>query len=110
VKPPSGDTYNEALLIDVEKKPLPVDVESAPTGNNKSILYHYDTKQVHVATNVFGTILSSIAPLTSIIALSFVTDSRARLGLICTFTLLFSSCLAVATKARRVEIFAATAA
>ena len=79
-------------------------------GDNKSILHHYDSDKVNTVTNILGTVLSSVAPLVSIVVLSFVTEPRARLGLICAFTLLFCLCLAVATKARRVEIFAATAA
>lgn len=73
-------------------------------------MHLYDDDQVGAVTDLLGTVLSSLAPLISIIALSFVKSEKARLGLICTFTLFFSFCLAVATKARRIEIFAATAA
>ncbi|KAH8591262.1 hypothetical protein B0O99DRAFT_675419 [Bisporella sp. PMI_857] len=99
-----------AWLIQLHLQALPIDPENPPVGDNKSILHHYDHDKVETVTNLLGTVLSSLAPLISIVALSFVTGSRARLGLICAFTLLFSLCLATATKARRVEIFAATAA
>lgn len=79
-------------------------------GENRSSLHHYDDGHVKAVTNVLGTVLSSLAPLVSIVVLSIVTNQKARLGLICAFTLLFSLSLAVATSARRVEIFAATAA
>lgn len=59
---------------------------------------------------MLGTVFSSLAPLISIVVLSFVANERVRLGLICAFTALFCCSLAIATKARRVEIFAATAA
>ena len=61
-------------------------------------------------TNLFGTVFSSLAPLVSIVVLSFVKQPSAKIGLVCAFTLLFCLFLAIATKARRVEIFAATAA
>jgi hypothetical protein len=59
---------------------------------------------------VLGTVVSALAPMFSIIALSFVTGMPARLGLVSAFTVVFAASLAVATKARRIEIFAATAA
>jgi hypothetical protein len=46
----------------------------------------------------------------SIVVLYVVQSTSIRLALVCVFTLIFSSVLALATKARRVEIFAATAA
>jgi hypothetical protein len=46
----------------------------------------------------------------SIVVLYVINSMRIRLGLVCVFTLIFSFVLALATKARRVEIFAATAA
>lgn len=90
--------------------PLPIDPTSPPVGENQSNLHHYSDRQVEAVTNLLGTVFSSIAPLVSIVVLSFVSNPKARLGLVCAFTILFTVCLAVATKARRVEIFAATAA
>ena len=60
--------------------------------------------------DAIGTVFSSLVPLISIIIISYVTSMHARLGLVCVFTVMFSAALAVATKARRIEIFAATAA
>lgn len=99
-------------LTCVPKRILPVrdDPENIPIDNLIPGMHHYDDERVGAVTHLLGTVLSSLAPLISIIALSFVTNDNARLGLICAFTLFFSLCLAVATKARRVEIFAATAA
>jgi len=89
---------------------LPIDPESPSVGDNQSNFHQYDDRRVDAMTNLLGTVFSSIAPLLSIIVLSFVSGQRARLGIVCGFTMLFTFCLAIATKARRVEIFAATAA
>jgi hypothetical protein len=90
--------------------PLPVDLENPAVAENRSDLHYYDDREIETVTNILGTIFSSLAPLVSIIVLSFVSSARVRLGLVCVFAFLFSGCLAIATKARRVEIFAATAA
>ncbi|KAE8443529.1 hypothetical protein EG329_001769 [Mollisiaceae sp. DMI_Dod_QoI] len=92
------------------RPPLPIDPTLPPVGENRSSLQHYSDRQVAAVTNFLGTIFSSIAPLVSVVVLSFINNPRARLGLVCAFTILFTICLAIATKARRVEIFAATAA
>ncbi|PVH80028.1 hypothetical protein DL98DRAFT_572143 [Cadophora sp. DSE1049] len=92
------------------RSPLPIHGESPALGGNRSRLHHYEDRHVGTVITVLGTILSSLAPLISIIVLFFVTNPNARLGLVCVFTVFFSSCLAIATKARRVEVFAATAA
>lgn len=102
--------YRQVKLTMKFKEPLPIDPENPPVGDNRSNLHHYDDHSIEMVTNVLGTMFSSFAPLLSIIVLSFVSDSNARLGLVCAFTVIFSACLAVATKARRVEIFAASAA
>jgi hypothetical protein len=57
-----------------------------------------------------GTVVSSLAPMVSIVVLYVVQNTSVRLGLVCAFTLLFSFVLALVTNARRIEIFAATAA
>jgi hypothetical protein len=77
---------------------------------NRSNWHHYDDSKIERVTNVLGTIFSSLAPLVSIIVLSFIDNLKIRLGLVCIFTFLFAGCLAIATQARRVEVFAATAA
>jgi hypothetical protein len=78
--------------------------------DNRSNLHYYDNREIATVTNILGTLFSSLAPLVSIIVLSFVSNARVRLGLVCVFTFVFASCLAIAAKARRVEVFAATAA
>ena len=60
--------------------------------------------------NVLNTILSSLLPSTSIFILYFLAKPVARLCVIMVFTTLFSIVLSAATKARRIDVFAATTA
>jgi hypothetical protein len=72
--------------------------------------FSYTDKNILRAANVFGSILSSALLVGSIIALYFVDNMIARLGIVVAFTQIFSLVLILATNARRVEVFAATAA
>lgn len=49
-------------------------------------------------------------PLVAIIVLYFVKDTIKRLGVAIVFTSLFAAALTLSTSARRIEIFASTAA
>lgn len=73
-------------------------------------IFVYSDSVLYETINMISTIFSSCIPITAILALYFVEDMGARLGAICGFTVLFSVCLTLVTEARRVEIFAATAA
>jgi hypothetical protein len=84
------------------KQPLPEDPESE--------ICQYSEGHLATVVNIFGTVLSSILPITSIVVLYFVTDTSVRLGLSVAFTAMFSCCLALVSRARRVEIFAASSA
>jgi len=57
-----------------------------------------------------GVVLASVIPAASIFTLYFVNNMIDRLGVLLAYSGLFSICLAIFTTARRVEIFAATAA
>ncbi|MCJ1240207.1 hypothetical protein MMC14_008207 [Varicellaria rhodocarpa] len=92
------------------KAPLPLDPQSRAGQNNRSSMYFYSDAHIRGVVYVFGTVASSLMPMASIVALSFADNTAARLSLVCGFTLLFSLSLALATRARRIEIFAATAA
>jgi hypothetical protein len=70
----------------------------------------YDDARLIATIEVISTVISSLLPISSIIILYFVTSQPARLGIILGYTALFSIALAIFTKARRVEIFAATSA
>jgi hypothetical protein len=86
---------------------MPVDPEKATAGSN---LFRYTDSHILGVINILGTILASMMPLASIIVLYFVQNLGLRLVIVCTFTLLFSLSLALLTKARRIEVFACTAA
>jgi len=92
------------------KAPLPIDQENQAGPENESHFYEYRDKVVLRVIYVIGTVSSSLTPIISIVALYFVQSMALRLGLVCVFTLLFSLSLALATKSRRIEIFAATSA
>ena len=60
--------------------------------------------------DVLSTIISSALPIASIIALNFIDRMIIRLVAIALFTMAFSLILTIVTSARRIEVFAATAA
>jgi len=70
----------------------------------------YSDGRIQSALDVFGTVASSLFPIASIVALYFVNSMLVRLGIVAAFTTVFSVCLALMTKARRVDVFAATTA
>lgn len=70
--------------------------------------YQYDSMVAII--NAISTLLSSLLPSTSIFILYFVQSPIARLAVIMVFTTVFSSTLVLVTKARRIDVFAATTA
>ncbi|KAK7961674.1 uncharacterized protein PG986_002499 [Apiospora aurea] len=93
------------------KRPLPHDTEAAAGHvEEDTALWHYSDRHVRLAANFVGSGVSSLLPMLSIIALFYVQDTLARLGLVCAFTVVFSLCMFAATQCKRVEVFAATAA
>ncbi|KAL8851884.1 MAG: hypothetical protein Q9221_003207 [Calogaya cf. arnoldii] len=77
---------------------------------NSSGVWHYQYDSMVAAVNTITTLLSSLLPSASIFALYFLNDPIARLAAIMVFTTLFSSTLCLVTKARRIDVFAATTA
>lgn len=73
------------------------------------MIRYEDSKVLRVA-NTLSTLISSALPITSIIALNYITRMIIRLLVIALFTMAFSLILSLVTNARRVEVFAATAA
>lgn len=67
--------------------------------------YHYD-----FVNRIVGALVGSATPLASMIILYSVRSDSAKIGLVCVFTLLFCLALSTLSKARRIEVFAATAA
>ena len=88
--------------------PLPIDPEIP--GGGTSALHHYEDDHIREVIDLLGTVASSFTPMISIVVLAFVSSPHVRLGLVCCFTVLFALSLALATRARRIEIFGATAA
>lgn len=72
--------------------------------------YAYDEKIVIRAADIVGTAIASLLPVLAVVVLYCVPRMWTRLGLVALFTILFSLALMATTKARRIEIFAATAA
>ncbi|KAL9024983.1 MAG: hypothetical protein Q9196_006110 [Gyalolechia fulgens] len=73
-------------------------------------VWHYQYDRMMVVLNAISTVLSSLLPSTSIFVLYFLRNPIARLAAIMVFTTIFSSTLLLVTKARRIDIFAATTA
>lgn len=73
-------------------------------------VWYYEEAGLVSVANSISTILSSLLPTTSIVVLYFVQEAWARLLVTMIFTALFSITLAAITKARRVDVFAATTA
>ncbi|KAH0840788.1 hypothetical protein FOPE_05905 [Fonsecaea pedrosoi] len=73
-------------------------------------IYNYRKTHVRALSHLVGVVLASAIPAASIFTLYFVNNMVDRLGVLLAYSALFSICLAIFTTARRVEIFAATAA
>lgn len=69
-------------------------------------------KNSHIARTVtfIGLVLAAILLMGAIANLYLVSNAKAKLGLVAMYTVLFASSVALCTKARGAEIFAATAA
>lgn len=72
--------------------------------------FEYEDRHVLQFANVLGSVISSALLVGSIMALYFVDNMIARLGIVAAFTQVFSLVLILATNARKIEVFAATAA
>lgn len=72
--------------------------------------FEYEDKHVLRIANVIASIISSALLVGSIMALYFVDDMLVRLGIVAAFTQVFSLVLILATSARKIEVFGATAA
>jgi hypothetical protein len=80
----------------------PVDEESG--------IYHYRKRHLRAVSHLAGVLLASAIPAASIFTLYFVHSPVNRLVVLLVYSAIFSLCLGIFTSARRVEIFAATAA
>ena len=86
----------------LNKKP----VDEAPLSRT----CYYSSSHLLAIIDILGVVISSLLPISSIVALYFVPRTLQRLGIVAGFTAAFSICLKILTEARRIDIFAATAA
>jgi len=66
--------------------------------------------KVESVLGILVTVVASLLPICSVVALFIVQSNGLRLGMIAIFSACFSLALALMTNARRIEVFAATAA
>ncbi len=72
-------------------------------------IYYSDSALIRIAS-FFCIILSSMLPVMAIVVLYRVAAMSTRLGLVGTFTAVFSVCLWFMTDGRLIEVFSATSA
>lgn len=70
----------------------------------------YKNKHVVRTVATISMIIAAVLLISAIVSLHVVQDTKWKLGLVATYTLLFALCVATLTNARRAEVFAATAA
>ncbi|KAI1143084.1 hypothetical protein F5Y05DRAFT_142310 [Hypoxylon sp. FL0543] len=73
-------------------------------------LYTYEESLLASVVNTIATVVAALMPLLSIVILYFVNSDATKLGIIVVFSACFALVLAVMTNARKIEVFAATAA
>lgn len=78
--------------------------------DEESLIYVYNEKIVIRIADMIGSAIASSLPVLAVVVLYSVHEMLARLGIIALFTVVFALALVVTTKAKRVDIFAATAA
>ena len=102
VKPPISCTTVLPLAKRGIKKPISADDSIGLT--------EYKESKITFAASIIVISVAAMLPAISIFALYLVHSMVVRLGVITVFSGLFSASLAVFTRARKVEVFAATAA
>ncbi|CAJ2506293.1 Uu.00g004230.m01.CDS01 [Anthostomella pinea] len=89
---------------------MPKDLESQPEGDNKTNTYLYTQSQYQALNHVVGAVFSALTPTISMVILYCIESMNVKVALVCLFTVIFCLALSTLSKARRIEIFAATAA
>jgi hypothetical protein len=79
-------------------------------GENVTGLYQYSRSQVQGFSRIVGALVSAVMPLVSMVILYVIHSMNTKVILVCTFTLMFCLAMAILSNARRIEVFAATAA
>jgi hypothetical protein len=83
-------------------------IEQTPLPSTE--ITEYIDSYLHTLLSILVTVLACLLPISSILILYFISNTGARLGVAVAFTAVFALCLALVTKGKRVEIFAATSA
>ena len=78
--------------------------------DEEALYFEYRDGKILRVANIVASILSSGILVASIVVLNYVQKTSVRLALVAVFTQVFSLFLILATNARKVEVFAATAA
>jgi hypothetical protein len=73
-------------------------------------IYHYKESFLEATLGILTTVVASILPICSVVVLYVVQSNGLRLGMIVVFSTCFSLALTLMTSARKIEVFAATAA
>ena len=71
---------------------------------------YYSDEKIIRATRITSTLVSSLIPATSMLALFFVNNLKVRLAIIFIYNVAFSMMIGLLAKTRRVEVFAASSA
>ncbi|KAL8782254.1 MAG: hypothetical protein Q9213_005557 [Squamulea squamosa] len=100
---------NDSVIPCCPRLSLLNQLKSSRNGDANGV-WHYRYDRMTAAISLLSIILSSLLPSTSIFVLFFLANPVARLAAIIVFTTIFSSALFLTTKARRIEVFAATTA
>ncbi|KAL8755121.1 MAG: hypothetical protein Q9184_004894 [Pyrenodesmia sp. 2 TL-2023] len=98
------------LISDLIRQTPSNTVRKCPRSGESNGVWHYRYEPLVALVNGISTLLSSLLPSASIFTLYFLQRPIARLAAIMVFSTLFSLTLSVMTKARRVDVFAATTA
>lgn len=73
-------------------------------------VYLPSTTPYKILSNVAGAVLSILFPCAAVVSLNAVADQNKRVGMVCGFAVLFGIGMSVCSRARRIEVFAVTAA
>lgn len=73
-------------------------------------IYEYKDNILVIIIRVATTVVASLLPVCSVIALYFIGNNTMRLGVVVVASAFLALALSLMTNARKVEVFAATAA
>lgn len=71
---------------------------------------YFSEERLHIVVAVLNVLVAAVLLFGAILNLYFVVDEQKRLGLIAGYTIAFATCIGLVTKAKRSEVFGASAA